>query len=232
MVVAIVPAAGKGVRIKNKIGNKLFINIHGKPIIFYTLYQLDTCKLIDEIYLILDKENIKAREEQIESFKIQKLKKIIVGGNTRGESVYNGLKAIEGNPEIILIHDGARPFISHEKIQLAIETAKEEGACILGIPLSDTLKETDEGYIKKTISRERYIRAQTPQVFKSNIIIKAYERIGESKQFKNTDDAYLVEEIGHRIKIIEGNPESIKITTPFDLKIADIILKEREKWNI
>ncbi len=235
MVVALIAGAGKGNRMKHHpqyIQNKLFINIKGKPIIFYTLNRFEECNLIDEIYLVLDKESIESQEKDIKNFGIKKLKKIIVGGKTRGESVYKGLKEIPRETKFVSIHDGARPFVSKEKIEEVIKGAYDTGASILAIPLFDTLKEIDgNNYIKGTLPREKYVRVQTPQVFKTEIIKEAYEKLGVKEGFKNTDEASLVEKMGHKIKVIWGEASNIKITTPFDLRLAEIIIKEEETWT-
>ncbi len=227
MIVAIVPGAGKGKRMGNNGENKLFINIKGKPILYYTLLKLENCNLIDEIYLVLDKESLKKRQREIQNFNLKKLKKIIPGGKTRGESVYNGLKELKVDAEIVVVHDGARPFISQEKIEEVIKSAQNSDASILAIPLSDTLKEVSpDGYIEKTLPREKYVRVQTPQAFKTSILMEAYKKIGKAMEFKNTDEAYLVEKMGYKVKVVWGEYKNIKITTPFDLKLAKLIIEE------
>ncbi len=233
MIVAIVPAAGKGTRMKNEGENKVFIKLKDKPILFYTLKKLDLCALIDEIYLILDKESIEKKIKEIERFEIKKLKKIVEGGATRGESVYKGLRSIEKNIDFVVIHDGARPFVSSNKIAEVIEVAKSFDGAILGIPLSDTLKEMeDTGFIKNTAPRERYIRAQTPQVFKYSTILEVYKKLGETMRFLNTDESYLMEKAGYKIKVVRGEEKNIKITTPFDLTLAELIIEEERLWSI
>ncbi len=229
MIVAIVPGAGKGIRMQNGDTNKLFIEIAGKPILFYTLRKLDMCETIDEIYLVLDKKSIETKLKEVENFKIKKLKKIVLGGKTRGESVYNGLKELKTNTELVVIHDGARPFISLRKIKEVIYAAKDTDGAILGIPVTDTLKEkTEHNFVLKTVHREVFIRAQTPQVFKYPLLIDAYRKIGQEVGFTNTDDAYIMERYGYKIKIVNGEDKNIKITTPFDLRLAEIIIKEEE----
>ncbi len=234
MVVALIAAGGKGIRMKNKITNKLFIEIENKPILFYTLKKFDMCSLVDEICLVLDKESMKEKIEEVKEFGIKKLKKIIEGGKTRGESVYNGLKALDKDTKLVVIHDGARPFISLNKIREIIHIVKDtetEGA-VLAIPLSDTLKKIEGIFITETIPREEYVRVQTPQVFKYNTILKAYEDIGKKEGFINTDEAYLLEKAGYKVRFIEGEDKNIKITTPFDLNLAKLIIKEDGAWSI
>ncbi len=228
MIVSIVAGAGKGIRMQNGNTNKLFINIRGKPILFYTLKRLDECESIDEIYLVLDKESIQTKLKEIQEFKIKKLKEIIPGGTTRGESVYNGLKELKNDTELVVIHDGARPFISKNKIKEVIDVARTEDGAILAIPIRDTLKEKRDNFISKTIHRDTLVRAQTPQVFKYTLLKEAYEELGEKIGFSNTDDSYIMEKYGYRIKIVNGEDKNIKITTPFDLKLAEIILKEED----
>ena len=155
---------------------------------------------------------------------IQKKVTPVAGGLKRQDSVYNGLLAVDEKVSTVVIHDGVRPFINPSSIEECIREAVLHGACILGMPASDTLKLADDsGYIEKTLERDSVWLAQTPQAFNYSLIKKAHDR-ARKEGFKGTDDASLVERIGEKVKIIRGSIENIKITTPEDLAIARAIL--------
>ncbi|MDP2980943.1 MAG: 2-C-methyl-D-erythritol 4-phosphate cytidylyltransferase [Candidatus Omnitrophota bacterium] len=224
-VAAIVPGAGKGARLKSRI-QKPYIKLIGKPILARTLIKLSKNKRVKEIILAVAKEKITyAGKKIIDRYNIKNVK-LVAGGRSRGDSVYNALKAVSAGIDYILIHDAIRPFITDKLIEALLKAASKCGAAIAGVPVKSTLKIVGKkGFIEDTPSREMYWEAQTPQVFKRALIEKAY-KIARQKNIKATDDSMLVEKIGIRPKIVMGSYSNIKITTKEDLELAKILLKE------
>ena len=209
----------------NKL-RKQYLLLAGRPILSHTLLQFDACNPVDKIFLVVPEEDFRFCINNILSpLNLQKKVKLIPGGKERQDSVYNGLLEIDNkSTSYVVIHDGVRPFIRPELISLCLEGARESGACIPGVPAYDTLKRVGSGYIKKTLIRDDVWLVQTPQVFKYDIIKKAYEN-ARRKGYKGTDDAMLVEQMGQKIKIIIGNKNNIKITTKQDLLHAQALLQ-------
>lgn len=222
MVSAIILAGGKGKRMGKDI-SKQFILVKDKPIIYYTIKKFSDCKLIDEIILVLPKDEIEyCKKEVLEKYSL-KVDKIIEGGKERQDSVYNGLKALK-NSDIVLIHDGARPFVSEKIILDGIENAKKYGAAAPGVMPKDTIKVKDDfSFSKETLKRESLIAIQTPQVFKKDIIVKCHERIREDN-VSVTDDTMVVEKYGYKVYLYDGDYTNIKVTTPEDLILCEYLV--------
>ena len=225
-IVALIAAAGKGRRMNSRI-SKPFIPVSGKPILAYTIDKFEKCKSIDKIYLIVSPEEKEiCHKNIILKYNFSKVQELVDGGDTRQDSIYNGLKALDRDTDIVVIHDGARPLVEETIIQDSIEKAQKYGAAIAAIPIKDTVKKSDNNfYISKTLNREEIWRAQTPQTFKYDIILPAYHQAYKDK-YLATDDAAIVEKYGHKVKLIIGPEENIKITTPFDLIVAEVFLKK------
>ena len=217
--VAIITAAGYGKRMGRP---KQFIQIGGRPILEWTLLVFEKTKVIHEMILVVNKEDI----VQAKKIKFSKLKQIVSGGEQRQDSVYEGLKVLSQDARMVAIHDGARPFVTSEIIERAVGEAKEFGAVVVGVPITDTIKSvtSNQFTVTSTLNRDELWAAQTPQVFKKEIIFKAYER-GACKH-QATDDAMLVEKLGIPVKMVMGSYQNIKITGPEDLKIARGILEK------
>ena len=223
MLSAIVVAAGKSNRFKGKV-SKVLEKIDSKPVIYYSLSALNRHSDIDEIIVVANSGNIKAITAIVRRYKINKVKKIILGGKERKDSVSKGLKSLGQETKQVLIHDGARPFINNGIISSVITAAKISGAAIVGLPVKPTIKMVDPNFwVKETVDRDGLWEIQTPQVFSKNIILKAYRKLDGSKV---TDDAMLVEKTGIKVKLALGSYSNIKITTPNDLIIAEAILKK------
>jgi len=230
-VVALIAAAGFGKRMNAKI-SKLFIPIFGKPILAYTIEKFEQCNFIEKIYLIVNQEEDFYSKDIILKYNFSKVQELIAGGETRQDSVYNGLKVLDPDTDIVAIHDGARPLIEETIIQESIEAAQEFGAAIAAIPLKDTVKRSGKDFfINETLNRQEIWRAQTPQTFKYSVILSAYHQAYKDKFFA-TDDAAIVERYGYKVKMIIGSEENIKITTPFDIIIAENFLKRGFKFKI
>ena len=220
--VAIVPAAGSGRRLGMR-EKKPFVRLGGKPLIVYTLRSLNSSGYIDKIITATDASSVGRMKNIIKRYRIGKAVTGTAGGPTRSESVRNCFKLIEQPCDIVLIHDGARPFPSKELIKSCIMSAKRHGACIAAIGETDTVKLAGKDlFIKKTLDRSVLWRAQTPQAFKYDILKKAFFRAARFKD--ETDDASMVERIGKKVKILEGSARNIKITSKEDLKMAEVLL--------
>ncbi len=225
-IVALIAAAGKGKRMNARI-SKPFIPIFGKPILAYTIEKFEKCKLIDKIYLTVNSEEKElCNRNIIIKYNFSKVQELIDGGETRQDSIYNGLEALDKDTDIVVIHDGARPLIEETIIRDSIETAQEYGAAIAAIPIKDTIKKCGKDFfVNKTLDREEIWRAQTPQTFKYDLILPAYNQACKYK-YLATDDAAIVERYENKVKLIIGSEENIKITTPFDIIVAENFLKK------
>ena len=220
-VAAIIVAGGKGKRMDSEIP-KQYMVIAGKTILDTTLYKFEKSNEVDEIILVVNKEDLDYVKDEITPF-YNKISCVVPGGRTRVESVYQGLKKVKNNCDIVLIHDGVRPFISYNLISTCIENASLHKACIPVIDVLDTVKEVaEDGIVARTFDRKALRAAQTPQAFDFDIIRDCYEKaMTEDAEF--TDDASIVEYYGYKVKTIEGLYKNIKITTPLDLRLAEII---------
>ena len=224
---AIIAAGGSGSRMKTDEG-KLFLELCGTPILLLTLAVFDSCDIIDEIILPVPLDEIERTKQLVERAGFKKVRHIIQGGSTRQASVYNGLQVVSADSDIVVIHDGARPFVSREIILDAVSETRAHKAVIVGMPVKDTIKTvTDDRLVSNTLDREILWQVQTPQVFEAALIKEAYER-AVKLGISATDDARLVERLGEKVKMITGSYENIKITTPGDLKIGEAILKSRQ----
>lgn len=228
-ITAIVLAAGSGSRMKNKT-KKQFMEIKGKPVIWYSLFEFEKSR-VDEIILVTGKEDIDyCKKEIVEKYNLKKIKNVVAGGSERYESVYNGLKEVTGN--IVLIHDGARPLINNEIIERSIEGTIKSDACVVGVPVKNTIKRADkEGYIIDTPNRSELWITQTPQSFKTDLVKMAYKKMKEELEKGNTtlnitDDAMVVEEFTtNQVRFVQGDYKNIKVTTPEDIDIAELFIE-------
>ncbi len=223
-VVAVIASAGKGKRLNNKIAKPL-VALNGKPILIHTLKNLSKSNLIQEIVVVVNKAYLNVFKKKIKQFGLKKVKHIVAGGSTRSRSVLNGLNAMAEDCDLVLIHDGARPFVSQGLIKKAIEAAKRFGAAIVAVPAKSTIKKINPEKMEviNTLNRNFLWEVQTPQVFKSDLILNAYKN---ARSLNFTDDAALLEKLGRRVKVVMGSYTNIKITTSGDLALAKIIAKD------
>lgn len=226
-VSVLIAAAGVGSRMGGNL-SKQFINLGNKPVLAHTIEKFEANDYIDEIIIIMKEDDIEYCKNQIvRKYKFRKVSKVIRGGRERQDSVYNGILALNSKTDIVLSHDGARPFVSHRMIEEAIEKTYDQGAAVVGMPVTDTVKIISEsGEIETTPKRSLLWAAQTPQAFRKDILVRAYNRAIED-YFLGTDDSSLVERIGIAVSMVEGSYSNIKLTTPEDIKIAESII-ERE----
>jgi len=216
-IAAVIVCAGKSKRFKK---DKLLIEIKNKPLFYYTFKAFYKIKLISQIILVLDKEKFNLAKKIIFPFSKNRNIKIIEGGKKRKDSVYNGLISLDKDITHVLIHDGARPFISKKLILNIIKNLKKNQAVICGIKSRDTVKVVKNGFVKKTLNRDDIYFIQTPQGFKKDLILEAYNRFKEKEVF---DDAQLLEFYKKEIKVIDGDILNVKITYPVDSIFIDAI---------
>lgn len=224
--VAIVLAAGKGQRMQSAV-QKQYLLLEGKPVLYYSLKQFQDCPFIDEIVLVTGREEIEyCQKEIVDRYGFTKVEKIVAGGKERYHSVYEGLKALK-NATYVYIHDGARPFIDQEILKRAHRAVEQYRACVVGMPVTDTIKICDrDGFAESTPKRELVWMVQTPQVFVYELIKDAYTRLMKMDDISVTDDAMVLETVtGEKVRLIEGSYKNIKITTPEDLKVAEVFCK-------
>lgn len=223
--VGIVLAAGQGKRMHSSV-QKQYLSLKGKPVLYYSLKAFEECPFMDEVVLVTGKEEIDyCRREFIEHFGFKKVKKIVPGGKERYHSVYEGLKAAEGCT-YVYIHDGARPFLDQEILSRAYEEVQSSHACVVGMPVKDTIKLSDgNGTAVETPRRDLVWMTQTPQVFYYPLIYAAYTRLLSGSAVSVTDDAMVLEVAeGKKVRLVEGSYRNIKITTPEDLAVAEAFL--------
>lgn len=223
---AIVLAGGAGKRM-GAATNKQFLLLDNRPILAHSLQIFEDCRPVDGIYLVVNQRDLPLiQEEVLEVYKFNKILKLVIGGRLRQDSVRNGLEAIDEPCDIVVVHDAARPFVSPAFVEKSISLMEMFDAIIPALPVKDTIKAiSKEGFVSKTLERDSLWQVQTPQTFKYNLILKAY-REGTAKKLLGYDDATFVEHLGKRVKVIEGSPYNIKITTPEDLIIAKGILSQ------
>ena len=224
---AIVLAAGQGKRMGTKI-QKQFLEIQGRPILYYSLYAFQNSEIIDDIILVTS-EGLEeyCKEMFVDKYNLTKVSKIVCGGAERYHSVWHGLKEIQ-DVGYVFIHDGARPFVNDTILHRAYDAVSQYKACVVGMPVKDTIKIAGEdGFAKETPNRSLVWAVQTPQVFDVALIKEAYSKLMECDDIPVTDDAMVAEQIlGTKVKLVEGSYENIKITTPEDLIIAESFLKK------
>jgi 2-C-methyl-D-erythritol 4-phosphate cytidylyltransferase len=224
-VCSVIAAAGRGTRMNIQV-NKQYVDICGIPLLARTLGIFQNSKLIDEIVLIVNEEDfIYCKQEIVDKYNFTKVSSMVTGGNNRQDSVRNGLSEVSGDTDIVLIHDGARPFIKEYSIAESIKAAYEYGAASVAVPVKDTIKRADSsGFVQETLDRNELWLIQTPQAFKYSLILEAHKKALEDG-FYGTDDAVLAERLGHKLKLVMGSYDNIKITTIEDLLIAESIIE-------
>ena len=230
-VIALVLAGGQGKRMQSDV-QKQYMQLNDYPVLYYSLKQFEE-SAVDEIILVVAKGEITyCQKEIVERFCFKKVKQVVEGGKERYESVYHGLQAID-EEGYVLIHDGARPLITNSIIQTSIDGVKKYKACVVGMPVKDTIKIVNEQEVAvETPNRSSLWLVQTPQSFEIGIVKKAYEKMMEAKDTMVTDDAMVVEKYEkYPIKLLKGSYENIKITTPEDLIIAKGLLDRKEDKN-
>lgn len=224
---AVIVAAGKGKRMGTEI-SKQFLPLGGKEILAHAVQKFEKAKNIRDIILVTGADSLQDVQEMAQEYGWEKIVSIVAGGKERQDSVWNGLQQVAADTEIILIHDGVRPFVTEDILNISIETALEMGGCVAGVPAKDTIKVCDgENIAIATPDRNALWQIQTPQTFRKERIVKAYEQAKEDG-FVGTDDASFAEHCGYPVKVIMGSYRNIKITTKEDLIIGEAFLKEEQ----
>jgi 2-C-methyl-D-erythritol 4-phosphate cytidylyltransferase len=225
-VAALIPAAGRGRRMGGQ-SPKAFLPLGGIPILARTLKKFEGCTKVDEIIpLVPEREVSFCIEKIVRPWGLKKVSRVLAGGSERQDSVYSGLKAIAGKADLVMIHDGVRPFVPPDLIERAITEAERWKAVVAAIPVPDTIKEVSgQGKIQRTLDRSRLWIIQTPQTFECQLITRAHERARE-EGFEGTDDAALVERMGVPVRVIQGSRFNLKITTPEDLVLGEFLLRQ------
>jgi len=221
----VIAAAGKGTRM-GIATNKQYIMLQGKPVLALTIQQFEDCDFIDEIIVAANETELEyCRKNVMERYAFTKVKDVVSGGMTRQQSVYNGLRRVSPECGIVLIHDGARPFIDAQSIKTCIDAAQKYGAAVSAVPARDTIKRADSsGFISETLDRNGLWYIQTPQAFRRELIMEAHAKAAE-EGFDGTDDAVLAERIGHKVRLVMGSYNNIKITAKEDLVMAEALIR-------
>ncbi len=223
--VVIIPSAGTGRRMGGEIP-KQYLSLAGIPILVHTLSGFQRSPFVDEIYLVVPEADVaEVRRDVVERYDLSRVSLVIAGGRERQDSVRNALAHVCDEHEIVLVHDGVRPFVTGALIERAVAGAKAFGAVTVGVPVGDTLKAVNAaGLVVKTVPRKGLWFTQTPQAFRREVILAAYERAA-ADGFYGTDDASLVERIGIPVRMIPGDADNIKVTTPEDLERGERMIR-------
>jgi 2-C-methyl-D-erythritol 4-phosphate cytidylyltransferase len=226
---AVIVSAGRGQRFMEG-EKKQFHLLAGKPILAHTLEKFQACPLIRHVLLVVAHEDMEySMKEIVEKYRCRKVFRIVPGGRKRQDSAKNGIEALPKDSEIVVIHDGVRPFVTKEIIQDSIHLAVRFGAVVTAMPVKDTIKVSEpDGTVLRTLEREALWQAQTPQTFKVDLIREAYQKAARDG-FVANDDASLVERLGIRVHLLPGSYTNIKITTPEDLLLAQLFLKVKTR---
>ena len=229
LVVALVPAAGRGLRMGGSVP-KQFLLLGGEPLIIQSLQTLQAAPVVDQIILAVPPADVEYCEREIVSrHRFTKVTKVVAGGAERQDSVRHALAQVPSDTEIVLIHDAVRPFVTLRMIDEVVAAARKEGAAISALPMRDTVKQVrTDGTIERTVDRAPLWLAQTPQAFRRDWIETAHSK-AHAEGVRATDDASLVEWLGHSVAVVEGSGENIKVTRPEDLVIGEAILASRSK---
>ncbi|MCR1898709.1 2-C-methyl-D-erythritol 4-phosphate cytidylyltransferase [Irregularibacter muris] len=226
-VSAVIVAAGQGTRMKAST-NKQYLMLKGKPILAHTLSVFEKSTLVDEVLVVVgEHEKSQCLQKVIKYYGYKKVKKLVTGGETRQQSMYNGLKEVNPRADIVITHDGARPLVHEYTIQTSIAETLIHKATVVGVPVKETIKIVDaKHFVENTPKRDVLWSVQTPQTFTYDLLMEAHQKALQ-EGFIGTDDGMLVERLGYPIKMIKGQYDNIKITTPEDLIIAESIINIR-----
>jgi 2-C-methyl-D-erythritol 4-phosphate cytidylyltransferase len=235
MNVAIITAAGRGTRLKSNI-SKQFLNIYGKPILAHTITVFEKTPKVDAIYISVPRDYLEScREDIIEKYGFKKVRKLVIGGAHRQASVFNAISAVPIDTDIVLIHDGVRPLVSPDEVEMTVNKLisynkedPEVKGVILAAPARETIKKINNTTIETTVPRDLVWHAQTPQTFFYREIMDAHRRAVQD-DFIGTDDSSLVERMGWKVNVVRGRHENIKITTPTDLFLAELFMNKNGK---
>ncbi len=232
--VAIIPAGGAGKRLGLEVA-KQYLLLDSLPVLVHTLRVFQMTEMVSAVVLVVPKEDEASVQKQIvEKYGLTKVISIVAGGRERQDSVRNGLQAVPGTCDVVIVHDGVRPFVTPDMVRRVVAAAAEYGAASIGVPAKDTIKETTvENIVTTTLPRQNLWQTQTPQAFRYDVLCRAYAE-AQRDHFYGTDDASLVERTGVKVRMVNGSHENIKITTPEDLLMAEALMvnKRKEKMTV
>ncbi|PLR96343.1 2-C-methyl-D-erythritol 4-phosphate cytidylyltransferase [Bacillus sp. T33-2] len=221
----IIPAAGQGKRM-GAGKNKLFLTLNDVPVFIHTLKVFEEDDECEGIVLVIHPDDREQFVRLLDFYQIVKVTALVPGGRERQDSVYNGLKAVRSDG-IVLVHDAARPFIKRQIIHQLVKAAELEGAAIVAVPVKDTIKKADSLHVIETVERSSLWAVQTPQAFRVSVLLDSHKQAVQDS-FIGTDDASLAERLGHKVIIIKGDYDNIKLTTPEDLYFAEAIIRKQQ----
>ena len=229
-VCVLIAAAGKGSRMAHSV-KKPYLELAGKPILAHTLQRFEQNSAVDAIFVIVDETDFTAcRETVLRPYPFMKVEELVAGGETRQMSVSNGIEALPPDVDFVIVHDGVRPFVTDALIFACLTAADESGAAVAAVPVKDTIKIANEkGFIAETPVRDRLWAVQTPQVFRRSLL-EAAHRAAHAQQLEATDDASLVEQLGFPVRLVNGSDANLKITTPVDLRMAEVLISDATLW--
>ena len=225
-IAAIIPAAGAGSRMQLSV-KKPYLRLGKKPILSHTIDRFEQHSAIDEIFVVVDSADFAmCRTTILDPYRYQKVRELVPGGETRQMSVFNALQTLADDVDFVLVHDGVRPFVTEAVIFECLTATAEWGAAVTAVPVKETIKVANEElFVVDTPERHRLWRVQTPQGFRKSLLVEAHEK-ARRNSITATDDAALVEQLGHPIKLITGSYRNIKLTTLEDLRIAETLLND------
>ncbi len=225
-VAALIAAAGSGQRMGGPIP-KPYLSLGGREILARTLEVFETCAAVHQVWVIASADQqAHCRQGIVERYGFGKVQGVVAGGDERQASVWRGLQQLGSEVDLVVIHDGVRPFVSHTMIENALACAVQHGAAIVAVPLKDTIKRvTQLGRVEATVPREHLWRVQTPQAFRRPLLYRAFEHAWQQRLVA-TDEAGLIEAYGHPVYVVQGSEQNVKITTPDDLAMCERLLHE------
>lgn len=231
MVGAVVVGAGEGRRMSGR-GRKQFVKIAGKPLFAYTLEVFEGFPAVDHIVMVVPRDSVDwVKEEIVEACGFKKVLGVVYGGETRQQSVLNGLKALKDRTKWVVVHDAVRPLVSETLVRRVLDAAQKTGAAISGVPARDTVKKVESGQIVGTLDRRLLWLAQTPQSFRYDIIMDAHKK-ALAEKLDATDDASLVERCGTKVVVAVGSYSNLKITSPEDLPLFEYFLRQENRIKL
>ncbi len=223
---AVVPAAGRGERFGGTVPKSL-IRLGGRPLVQYPLEVLERVDEVEAVVVVAPADALGAVWDLVRDAGLRKITAVVPGGADRQASVASGLAALSPGPAVVLVHDGVRPFLSPSLVCAVAEAAARDGCATAAVPVDETIKRAEDGWVLATLDRSRLYRIQTPQAFRRELL-EAAHREAVREGFRGTDDASLAERLGHRVRLVPGTPLNLKVTVPEDLELAEAVLRQRE----
>ena len=229
-VCALIPAAGKGSRMERSV-KKPYLKLAQKPILAHTIQRFEENTAVDAIFVIVDQDDFsECHTTVLRPYPFTKVQEFVEGGETRQMSVYNGVRALSADVDFVIVHDGVRPFVTDDIIFACLTAADEYGAAVAAVPVKDTIKVANQdNLIVETPAREQLWAVQTPQVFRKSLLEEAHQA-AQTHKLTATDDASLVEQLGFPVKLVMGSYANLKITTPIDLQVAEVLISDATLW--